>query len=48
MDSSFGPLDAFAFLVFAILIAVAVIVVVMLGSCLDNSPGNGAILRRQR
>src|SRR5271169_3563326 len=31
MDSSFGPLDAFAFLVFAILIAVAVIVVVKLG-----------------
>jgi hypothetical protein len=31
MDSSFGALDAFAFLVFAILIAVAVIVVVKLG-----------------
>jgi hypothetical protein len=31
MDSSFGPLDAFAFLVFAVLIAVAVIVVVKLG-----------------
>jgi hypothetical protein len=31
MDSSFGPLDAFAFLVFAILIAVAVIVIVKLG-----------------
>jgi hypothetical protein len=31
MDSSFGPLDAFAFLVFAILIAVAVIVIVRLG-----------------
>ena len=31
MDSSFGALDAFAFLVFAILIAVVVIVVVKLG-----------------
>jgi len=31
MDSSFGPLDAFAFLVFAVLIAVAVIIVVKLG-----------------
>jgi hypothetical protein len=31
MDASFGPLDAFAFLVFAILIAVAVIVIVKLG-----------------
>ena len=31
MDSSFGPLDAFAFLVFAILIAVAVIIIVKLG-----------------
>jgi hypothetical protein len=31
MDSSFGALDAFAFLIFAILIAVAVIVVVKLG-----------------
>jgi hypothetical protein len=32
MDSSFGVLDAFAFLVFAVLIAVAVIVIVKLGS----------------
>jgi len=31
MDSSFGPLDAFAFLVFAILIAVAVVIIVKLG-----------------
>jgi hypothetical protein len=31
MDSSFGPLDVFAFLVFAILIAVALIVIVKLG-----------------
>ena len=31
MDSSFGFLDAFAFVVFAILIAVAVIVIVKLG-----------------
>jgi len=31
MDSSFGPLDAFAFLVFAILIGVAVIIIVKLG-----------------
>jgi hypothetical protein len=31
MDSSFGPLDAFAFLVLAILIAAAVIVIVKLG-----------------
>jgi hypothetical protein len=31
MESSFGPLDAFAFLVFAILIVVAVIVIVKLG-----------------
>ena len=31
MDSSFGLLDAFAFLVFAILIAVAVTVIVKLG-----------------
>ena len=31
MDTSFGPLDAFAFLVFAILIAVAVVVIVRLG-----------------
>jgi hypothetical protein len=31
MDSSISPLDAFAFLVFAILIAVAVIVIVKLG-----------------
>lgn len=31
MDSSFGPLDAFAFLVFAILIFVGVVIVVNLG-----------------
>lgn len=31
MDSSFGPLDAFAFVVFAVLIAVAVIIIVKLG-----------------
>jgi len=31
MDSSFGPLDAFAFLVFAVLIFVGVIIVVSLG-----------------
>jgi Protein of unknown function (DUF3302) len=31
MDSSFGPLDAFAFLVFAVLIFVGVIIVVNLG-----------------
>jgi hypothetical protein len=31
MDSSFGVLDAFAFVVFAILIAVAVIIIVSLG-----------------
>jgi Protein of unknown function (DUF3302) len=31
MDSSFGALDAFAFLVFAVLIVVAVIIVVKLG-----------------
>jgi Flp pilus assembly pilin Flp len=31
MDSSFGVLDAFAFVVFAVLIAVAVIIVVSLG-----------------
>ena len=31
MDSSFGPLDAFAFLVFAVLIAVATIIIVKLG-----------------
>ena len=31
MDSSFGLLDAFAFLVFAVLIAAAVIIVVKLG-----------------
>lgn len=31
MDSSFGPLDAFAFVVFAILIFVGVIIVVNLG-----------------
>ena len=31
MDSSFGALDAFAFLVFAVLITVVVIVVVKLG-----------------
>ena len=31
MDSSFGVLDAFAFLVFAVLIAAAVIIVVKLG-----------------
>lgn len=31
MDSSFGILDAFAFVVFAILIAVAVVVIVSLG-----------------
>jgi Protein of unknown function (DUF3302) len=31
MDSSFGPLDAFAFLVFAILIGVAVVVIIKLG-----------------
>jgi Protein of unknown function (DUF3302) len=31
MDSSFGALDAFAFVVFAVLIAVAVIIIVSLG-----------------
>jgi hypothetical protein len=31
MDSSFGPLDAFAFVIFAVLIAVAVIIIVSLG-----------------
>jgi hypothetical protein len=31
MESSFGVLDAFAFVVFAVLIAVAVIIVVSLG-----------------
>jgi Protein of unknown function (DUF3302) len=31
MDSSFGVLDAFAFVVFAVLIAVAVVVIVNLG-----------------
>jgi hypothetical protein len=31
MDSSFGILDAFAFIVFAVLIAVAVVIVVSLG-----------------
>jgi hypothetical protein len=31
MDASFGVLDAFAFVVFAVLIAVAVIIVVSLG-----------------
>jgi hypothetical protein len=31
MDSSFGPLDAFAFVVFAVLIFVGVIIVVSLG-----------------
>jgi hypothetical protein len=31
MDSSFGILDAFAFVVFAVLIAVAVIIIVSLG-----------------
>ena len=31
MDSTFGVLDAFAFVVFAVLIAVAVIVFVSLG-----------------
>lgn len=31
MDASFGVLDAFAFVVFAILISVAVVIVVMLG-----------------
>ena len=31
MDASFGVLDAFAFVVFAILISVAVVIVVILG-----------------
>src|SRR5271167_4386601 len=31
MDSSFGPLDAFAFVVFAVLIFVGIIIVVSLG-----------------
>jgi hypothetical protein len=31
MDSSFGPLDVFAFVVFAVLIAVVVVIVVSLG-----------------
>jgi hypothetical protein len=31
MDASFGVLDAFAFVVFAVLILVAVIIIVMLG-----------------
>ena len=31
MDSSFGPLDAFAFVVFAILIFVGVVIIVNLG-----------------
>ena len=31
MDSSFGPLDAFAFVVFAVLIFVGVVIVVNLG-----------------
>jgi hypothetical protein len=36
MDSSFGALDAFAFLVFAVLIATVVIVVVKLGQLLGR------------
>jgi hypothetical protein len=31
MDSSFGPLDAFAFVIFAVLIAVTVVIIVSLG-----------------
>jgi len=31
MDSTFGPLDAFAFVVFAVIIAAAVVIVVSLG-----------------
>jgi hypothetical protein len=31
MDSSFGPLDAFAFVIFAVLIVVSVIIIVSLG-----------------
>ena len=49
MDSSFGPLDAFAFAVFAILIFVGVIIVVNLGKLPGqlaqkwNHPQAGAI-----
>ena len=49
MDSSFGPLDAFAFVVFAVLIFVGVIIVVNLGKLPGqlaqkwNHPQAGAI-----
>ena len=49
MDSSFGPLDAFAFVVFAILIFVGVVIVVNLGKLPGqlahkwNHPQAGAI-----
>ena len=49
MDSSFGPLDAFAFVVFAVLIFVGVVIVVNLGKLAGqlahkwNHPQAGAI-----
>ena len=49
MDSSFGPLDAFAFVVFAVLIFVGVVIVVNLGKLPGqlahkwNHPQAGAI-----
>jgi Protein of unknown function (DUF3302) len=49
MDSSFGPLDAFAFVVFAVLIFVGIVIVVNLGKLPGqlahkwNHPQAGAI-----
>ena len=45
MDSSFGVLDAFAFIVFAVLIFVAVVIVVSLGKLPGQLAPNGAIRR---
>jgi hypothetical protein len=46
MDASFGVLDAFAFVVFAVLIAVAVIVVVSLGQLPGQLARKWGIRRR--
>jgi hypothetical protein len=46
MEPTFGVLDAVTFVVFALLLTVAVILVVSLASCRASSHANGATRRR--
>ena len=48
MNVTFGALDAFAFVVFAVILLVAVVIVVSLESSPDNSRESGDILRPLR